>query len=123
MSPSMQKRNTGFVVCGALLGMTLFLSCGVEAEQTRTITIPADTKVVEVESSYCEPIMQGDTLYVPRCWRLKQGPAAPNMIERLVSRAGNDAATTVENQLGNAIDYQAWKLGQSMQDWLRSGQQ
>ena len=109
-------------VCGALL-LAMFVSSDADAEQTRTITIPADTKVVEVESSYCEPILQGDTLYVPRCWRLKQGPAAPNMIERLVSRAGNDAATTVENQLGNAIDYQAWKLGQSMQDWLRSGQQ
>jgi len=117
MTPK-NKAGTSIVVTGAFLFGAMFLSCEAQAEQTITITIPADTNIVEVDSSYCEPILQGDTLYVPRCWRLKQGPAAPNMLERLVSRATTDALTTVENQLGNGIDRQAYDLGQSMRDWL-----
>ena len=120
MSPSMQKRNTGFVVCGALLGMTLFLSCGVEAEQTITITVPADATIHNVDSTYCEPIYNEATndLYVPGCWRKKQGPAAPNAIERLLNRAVKGTGVMVEQQLGNGIDRQIYDMGQNIRDVL-----
>ena len=118
MSPSMNKRNTAITLCGALLGMSIFLSCDAQAEQTMTITIPAGTKIVETESSWCEPIYNEsqNSVYVPRCWRLKQEPAAPNALERLFNRAVQNAGTTIENQLGNGIDRQIYDMGQWMSD-------
>ena len=120
MSPSMNKRNTSITLCGALLGMSIFLSCDAQAEQTMTITIPMGTKIVETESSWCEPIYNEsqNSVYVPRCWRLKQEPAAPNALERIISRATKDTAQTIENQLSNAAERQIYDMGQSMQNWL-----
>jgi|MEHZ01.4.fsa_nt_MEHZ011228972.1_6 hypothetical protein len=120
MSPSMNKRNTSITLCGALLGMSLFLSCDAQAEQTITITVPADATIHNVESSYCEPIYNEATndLYIPRCWKLKQRPAEPNMIQRLVSRGIKGSRRMVEDQLGNGIDRQIYDMGQNMRDAL-----
>lgn len=120
MSPSMHKRNTAITLCGALLGMSLFLSCDAQAEQTITITVPADATIHNVESSYCEPIYNEATndLYIPRCWKLKQQPAPPNALERLFGRAIKGAGTTIEQQLGNGIDRQIYDMGQNMRDVL-----
>ena len=120
MSPSMNKRNTSITLCGALLGMSLFLSCDAQAEQTITITVPADATIHNVESSYIQmfELQKKLDLYIPRCWKLKQQPAAPNALERLIGRAVKGSRVMVEQQLGNGIDRQIYDMGQNIRDAL-----
>jgi len=119
MTPK-NKANTSIVVTGAFLFAFMTFSCDTQAEQTITITIPADATIRDVESSYCEPIYNEPTneVWIPRCWKLKQQPSPPNALERLFGRAVKGAGTTIENQLGNGIDRQIYDMGQNIRDVL-----
>ena len=85
--------------------------------ETKTISVPEDTKVVSVESSYCEPIYNESTgtLYVPRCWHLAQ-EEEPGYVERTVDRSTEQLKTEVENSINNGIDRQIMKVGRKIDE-------
>ena len=119
MTPKNRAAVSVIFTFSALIGFGT-LSCAAEAEQMRTITIPQSTTIVDTESSWCEPVYNENTgiLYVPRCWRLKQGPAAPNMLERFISRSTRGVTSTFENQVQGGIDRQIYDMGQSISDFM-----
>jgi hypothetical protein len=85
------------------------------AAETVTITVPADTTIVEVDSSYCEPIYNENTgsLYVPRCWKLKQERKV-GYLERTIGRTVENTGTEVENSVNNGIDNAIRKIGEEI---------
>jgi hypothetical protein len=82
---------------------------------TKTITVPVDTTVVSVDSSYCEPIYNENTgtLYVPRCWKMKQ-EKDPTWGERTISRTTDHLGREIENSINNGIDRQIYKVGRKI---------
>lgn len=86
---------------------------------TKTITVPEETEVVVVDSTHCEPIYNEatGTLYVPRCWKLKQNPE-PNMADRIIDYTVNTGKREVESTITNAIGRQIYEAGNKMGDVL-----
>jgi hypothetical protein len=85
------------------------------AQAMKSITVPADTNVVLVDSSYCEPIYNENTgsLYVPRCWKLKQERKV-GYLERTIGRTVENTGTEVENSINNGIDNAIRKIGEEI---------
>ena len=83
---------------------------------TKTITVPEDTTVVAVDSTHCEPIYNEHTgtLYVPRCWKLKQ-EREQTAIERVTERTIENASTEVENSVYNVIDRVIYEMGEKIE--------
>ena len=88
----------------------------VAAQETMTITVPAGTTVIETTSSHCEPIYNESTgsLYVPRCWHLKQKEEEAGPVGRIVERSVAGFGTTVENKVQNGINRHIYKVGKSI---------
>lgn len=86
------------------------------AQETMTITVPAGTKVIETNSSHCEPIYNESTgsLYVPRCWHLKQKEEEAGPVGRIVERSVAGFGTTVENKVQNGINRQIYEIGKTI---------
>lgn len=85
--------------------------------QTVTITVPAGTKVVTVDSTHCEPIYNEHTgsLYVPRCWHLKQKEKEAGPVERIFDRSVTRAGEEVEQSVQNGIDRVIYDLGKKIE--------
>lgn len=83
---------------------------------TKTITVPEDTTVVAVDSTHCEPIYNENTgtLYVPRCWKLKQ-EREQTAIERVTERTIENAGTEIENSVYNVIDRVIYEMGEKIE--------
>ena len=83
---------------------------------TKTITVPEDTTVVAVDSTHCEPIYNEHTgtLYVPRCWKLKQ-EREQTAIERVTERTIENAGTEIENSVYNVIDRVIYEMGEKIE--------
>ena len=83
---------------------------------TKTITVPEDTEVVAVDSTHCEPIYNEHTgtLYVPRCWKLKQ-EREQTAIERVTERTIENASTEIENSVYNVIDRVIYEMGEKIE--------
>lgn len=107
-----------FFIFNVVVWTAVFGVAAANAQQTMTITVPADTKVIEVDSSYCEPIYNENTgsLYVPRCWKLKQQEREVGMGGRILDRAIEQTAQTVENSISNGIDRHIYDLGRKTRD-------
>ena len=86
------------------------------AQATKTITVPEDTTVVAVDSTHCEPIYNENTgtLYVPRCWKLKQ-EREQTAIERVTERTIENAGTEIENSVYNVIDRVIYEMGEKIE--------
>jgi hypothetical protein len=108
------------ILAGTLMAAALGVFTPDASAQTRTITIPSETTVVEVESTHCEPVYNEatGTLYVPRCWKLMQREPEPNALERLIGRTVRGTATEVENSVGNGIDRRIYELGKKIDEAL-----
>lgn len=102
---------TAGVIFIALAGAKAF------AQDTVTITVPADTTIVEVDSTHCEPIYNEHTgsLYVPRCWHLKQKEKEAGPVERIVNRSVTRAGEEVEQSVQNGIDRVIYDLGKKIE--------
>lgn len=108
------------ILAGTLMAAALCAFTQDAGAQTRTITIPSETTIVEVDSTHCEPIYNEatGTLYVPRCWKMLQREPEPNAVERLIDRTLNNTATEVENSIGNGIDRRIYELGKKIDEAL-----
>ena len=108
------------ILAGTLMAAALSAFAQDAGAQTRTITIPSETTVVEVESTHCEPVYNEatGTLYVPRCWKLMQREPEPNAVERLLGRTINGAAREVESSVGNGIDRRIYEMGKKIDEAL-----
>ena len=108
---------TKFFVFNLVVWFGVFGIAAANAQQTKTITVPADTTVVEVDSSYCEPIYNENTgsLYVPRCWKLKQEREV-GYAERTIDRTIEHTSTEVENSINNGIDRAIMKIGRKIDE-------
>lgn len=107
-----------FFIFNAVVWTAVFGVSAAYAQQTMTITVPADTKVVEVDSTHCEPIYNENTgsLYVPRCWKLKQQEREQGMGGRILDRTIEQTAQTVENSISNGIDRHIYDLGKDIRE-------
>lgn len=117
-----------------LSALIMFLAIGVscaEADQSpepirpgqAEIDVPADTKVVIVESTFhgCEPTYNAssNTLYVPRCMSPseQQGPK-PTMLERILTNTIDKTGREVESSVQNGIDRKIFEIGNKIDEAL-----
>lgn len=101
---------TGVIIL-ALAGAKAF------AQETVTVTVPAGTKIVEVDSTHCEPIYNEHTgsLYVPRCWHQQQKEKEAGPVERIFDRSVTRAGEEVEQSVQNGIDRVIYDLGKKIE--------
>jgi len=108
-------KKTPFVLALMFVIFSYSLVSDASAQARKTITVPADTNIVVVDSTHCEPIYNENTgsLYVPRCWKLKQERKV-GYLERTIGRTVENTGTEVENSINNGIDNAIRKIGEEI---------
>ena len=112
----MPSNKTSIVIAAIFIVFLGAYTKDAKAQATKTITVPEDTNVVLVDSTHCEPIYNENTgsLYVPRCWKLKQ-EREKTAIERVTERTIENASTEVENSVYNVIDRVIRDMGEKIE--------